>query len=688
MAKYLEPDRLTPEEAEKALMDAGLPIETTEAVGDGDTRLDVEVTSNRGDCLSQYGLAREIAAKTGRALRRSENPRVVIEETATSSLLSLENREPGVCPRFTARVIRGVRVGPSPAWLREALEAVGQRSINNVVDVTNYVNFELGQPCHAFDLGKLGGKKIVVRYAREREELTTLDGKKRVLRADELVVADGERAQGLAGVMGGQDSEVSSSTTEVVLEVATWDPATVRRAARRHGLRTDASYRYERIVDARTVDAAAERAAALLAEVSGGRVCAGVLVAGAALEPLREVRLRPSRCRAILGVAVEVGEMARILSALEIEARPSGRAGEELVCTIPAHRPDLEREIDLIEEVARIRGLDAIPMHDRVAVAVRSPQNSERAKREISSLLVGMGYYETVTFSFCRRSSAKMFMPAGLEVVEVDDERRKEEPALRPSVLTGLLECRARNANAHSAAAGSVRLFEVASVYAQRAGSRETVEHRNVGILMDVAMRGKSATTGELQVGVRALRASVEAVVRAAAGSGARLEFEPGAAHCAGLEAGAYAEVTLNGARLGYVALASRAALAEFGLEAPVAVAELNLETLIEGYPPRARVAGLPAFPSIERDVSFIVGEDVTWSRLSGAIGKMGVSRLEQWGFVGAYRGPQIGKGKKSVTVRLRFRDGERTLRHDEIDAPVETIVGKVKAELGAEVRG
>jgi len=687
MAKYLEPDRLTPEEAEKALMDAGLPIETTEEVGGGDTRLDVEVTSNRGDCLSQYGLAREIAAKMGRALRRPENPKVTIDEAEVGSLLSLENREPGVCPRFTARVIRGVRVGPSPAWLREALEAVGQRSINNVVDVTNYVNFELGQPCHAFDLKRLADRKIVVRWAREKEELTTLDGKKRVLKADELVVADGERAQGLAGVMGGGESEVSASTTEVVLEVATWDPATVRRAARRHGLRTDASYRYERIVDARTVDGAAERAAALLAEVSGGRVCSGVLVAGVALEALREVRLRPSRCRAILGVGVEVGEMARILSALEIEARPSGRAGEELVCTIPAHRPDLEREIDLVEEVARVRGLDAIPMHDRVAVAVRSPQNSERAKREISSLLVGMGYYETVTFSFCTRAAAKMFMPTGLEMVEVDDERRKEEPALRPSVLTGLMQCRASNANAQSAAAGSVRLFEVASVYAQRAGSRETVEHRNVGMLMDVAMRGRSATTGELQAGLRALKASVEAVVRASAGSGAVLEFEPVAAHCAGLEAGAYAAVTLNGSRLGYIALASRAALAQFGLEVPIVVAELDLERLIGGYPPRAKVTGLPAFPSIERDVSFIVGEDVTWSRLSGAIGKVGTSRLEHWGFVGTYRGPQIGKGKKSVTVRLRFRDGERTLRHEEIDAPVETIVGKVKAELGAEVR-
>lgn len=687
MSQYLSPDRISPEEAEKALMDAGLPIETIEPLADGDARLDVEVTSNRGDCLSQLGLAREIAAKIGRAWRRPENPRVDSDTASAASILGLENREPGVCPRFTARVIRGVKVGPSPAWLREALEAVGQRSINNVVDVTNYINFELGQPCHAFDLHKLSGAKIVVRYARDKEELTTLDGKKRVLKSDELVVADGERAQGLAGVMGGGDSEVSLSTTDVVLEVATWDPATVRRAARRHGLRTDASYRYERIVDARTVDTAAERAAALLAQVSGGRVCAGALVAGAALVPLTELRLRPSRCRAILGVQIETGEIFQIFKALEIEARPSGRAGEELVCTIPAHRPDLEREIDLIEEVARIRGLDAIPMHDRLPVAVRSPQNSERAKREVSSLLVGMGFYEAITFSFCTRAQAKLFMPAGLEVVEVDDDRRKEEPALRPSVLTGLLHCRARNANAQSAPAGSVRLFEIAAVYAQSAGTSNSVEHRNLALVMDIPVRGKSATTSELQAGVRALRASIESVVRAMAGASAELKFEPATPHTAGLEAGSYAAIYLKGERLGYFALASKAAMTLFGLDTPVAVAELNFATLIAGYPPKAKVAALPAFPSIERDVSFIVAEGVTWATVSGAIGKVPTPRLENWAFVGTYRGPQIGKGKKSVTLRLRFRDAERTLRHEEIDVPVEAIVGKVKAELGAEVR-
>ncbi len=233
--RLLAPATLTPEEAESVLMDVGFPIETREALPDGDTHLDVEITSNRGDCLSHVGLAREVAARTGRSLVL---PAATLPAGAGSvnDHLKVDNRAPEVCPLFTARVIRGVKIGPSPAWLVGALEAVGQRSINNVVDATNYVNFEYGQPSHAFDLNKLDGRSLVIRFAREGEKLTTLDGKARVLKADELVVADATRAQSLAGVIGGQDAEVTPATTDIVLEAAAFDPATVSRAMRRHGL--------------------------------------------------------------------------------------------------------------------------------------------------------------------------------------------------------------------------------------------------------------------------------------------------------------------------------------------------------------------------------------------------------------------------------------------------------------------
>ncbi|MEZ6244027.1 MAG: phenylalanine--tRNA ligase beta subunit-related protein [Phycisphaerales bacterium] len=282
--KYLAPGDVTADEADEALTHAGFPIETRETLASGDVRLDVEVTSNRGDVLCHVGCAREIAA-SGVASKPRQLMAPPIDRVPTqgkvSEALTLENREPGVCPLFTARVIRNVKVGPSPAWLIEALESVGQRSINNVVDVTNFITFELGNPCHVFDLKKLAGAKLVIRFANDGEALTTLDAKPRKLVKTDLVVADAQRPQSLAGVIGGADSEVDDSTTDVALEMATWDPVTIRTTARRLGIRTDAGHRFERGVDARTIEDAARRAAALICELTGGTLCDGELADGA-----------------------------------------------------------------------------------------------------------------------------------------------------------------------------------------------------------------------------------------------------------------------------------------------------------------------------------------------------------------------------------------------------------------------
>ena len=558
-------------------MAQGLPSETREAVATcvgSDVCLDVEVTSNRGDCLSHVGLARELAASPElRVALKHPAPDVDFDGTVTqggakdwraeehpgeifagrfekgddvSRVFALENTIPDLCPLFLVRVIRGIKVKESPAWLRGCLEAVGQRPINNIVDVTNFIAIELGNPCHVFDMAKMGGKKIVVRLAKEGEGLTTLDGKQRKLKADEVVVADGERAQGLAGVMGGADSEVSASTVDVVLEMATWDHVAVRRAARRHQLRTTASHRYERIVDPRTLETAANRAAALIALLGGGSICPGTLHAGKPSEALVTVRMRPQRCRAILGIELSSERMVQHLHAVGVKTGPLGRGGEELLCTIPAHRPDLTREIDLVEEVARIEGLDAVKVQDRMLVRVRAPQQSERARRELASVLTGLGFYETVTFSFTTPKHAKAFCPAGLESIVMDDARRGDEPALRPSVLTGLLACRMKNQHAGvaqppgvaSVGHGGVRLFEVASAYAQKAGKRDaadTVEHLNVGLLLDCPGR----SIDDLRAGVRHVRGAVEALVKALAGEVRKLQVEPAAPHAAAFAKGA-----------------------------------------------------------------------------------------------------------------------------------------------------
>ncbi len=691
----LEPGDLPAAEVEEALTNAGFPIDGREELPGGDVRLEVEITSNRGDCLSHVGLAREIAAVKARKLKMPAAPAARARGKIGESF-GLENKVPDVCPRFAAHVIRAVKVGPSPAWLTERLESVGQRPINNVVDVTNYLNFLFGQPSHVFDLAKLAGRKLVVRYASEGEALTTLDGKKRKLSRDELVVADGERAQSLAGVIGGADSEVTGATRDVVLEAATWDPVTVRRAARRHQVKTDASHRFERVVDPRTIDGPAKFAAALIAELSGGTLCEGMLDEGRRPEPPRVVEMRTERCRAIAGVEIGDATMALVLGALGIQG--AGAKVGLLRCTIPAWRPDLEREIDLIEEVARTHGLRHVPIHERVSVRVRHPQESEQARREIGVALAGLGFYEAVTFSFTSPAAAAPWLPPGMTALEVEDERRAHEPTLRPSVLTGLLVCRRANQDAQASVPGGLRLFEMAAVFGRmergqgsgpsgRGGLTGVVENRNLALLMDVPVEGKSASFEDRQRGVRLLRGAAEAVVRAAAGAEADLKIEPAEPHCAAMAKGGYARVSLSGRPLGYFGLIADEVVRSLGIESPLAGGELNLDMLLAAYPPKAGVTDLPRFPSIERDLSLIVGEDVTWERVRTVVEGTSVERLEAVDFVGCYRGKQTGAGKKSVTLRMRFRDPARTLRHEEVDPQVEAVVGAAERELGAELR-
>lgn len=696
--EYLEPANVTADSAEETLTFVGFPIETAEELPNGDVRLDVEVTSNRGDCLSHVGLAREIAAATGRRLRLPH----AAEPTPTGGAdaaagVAIDNRVTDVCRLFTAQIIRGVKVGPSPKWLVDALEAVGQRSINNVVDVTNYVAFEYGQPTHVFDLKKLATEgsgdrvraKVIVRYANKGEKLVMLDGRTITLVGDEVVVADtagGGRAVSLAGIMGGKDTEVTGETTDVLLEAATWDPVTVRRAARRFAIRTDASYRFERIVDPRTIERAAQRAAGLIVKLGGGTLAPGMVRAGVEPKPLSSVRLRPSRVKAILGQDVAPGEIARVLGALEILCSPHGE--DAMICTIPAHRPDVDREIDLIEEVARIRGLDKLPVHDKVGVRVKPPQNSEIAARELGGVLNGLGFYEAITFTFVSEKDAAAFLPSGMETLRVCDERRKADPVLRPSALPSLLACRRRNqdANVEGDGEGGVRLFEFSAVFAQQGGKE--VERRNLALAADACFPAGAKSAEQKQNAVRLVRGAIEAAARALGGAQTKIEFEPAAQSPMGAyEPGTCAGVVINGKRAGVIGLLSAAVQKQHDLSRPMAIAEVGLDELVALYPPKSLVHALPEFPAIERDLSLVVAEQTAWASIERLVSGLKLPLLEASSFVGTFRGQQVGAGKKSVTLRLRFRDDKRTLRHEEVDPQVATVVEKAKAELGAELR-
>ena len=701
--QYLS-EPVSADEADELLTKAGLPIEERRTTDAGDTVLDVEVTSNRPDCLSHVGCAREIAAMSGPAHgggRELIHPAAGSPEPAAGppigELLSLENHAPEGCPLFTARVLSGCNIGPSPAWLAERLEAIGQRPINNAVDVTNFITHELGNPCHVFDLDRIAGGALIVRDARAGETLRTLDERDRTLEPGDLVVADAERPTSLAGIIGGAGSEVSAGTTRVVLEMATWDPIRVRTTARRLHIATDAAYRFQRGIDPRTIDPAAARAAELIAELTGGAIARGVLAAGASPPEPRRVTLRPSRVRALMGLDVPAGDQIRLLRDLGIEVEQIG--DDELRCTVPPWRSrDLTREVDLVEEVARAVGFDRIGVGETIAVRVAPPQPRRAALTEIGRIMTGLGFDETVTFSFTTPARAGLMLAGDLRPVSVDDERRGDEPTLRPSVLAGLLACRKQNQDARATAAGEVRLFEVASAFAQHPDG-DSAERPTLAALLDApapAGGGKRSRI-DTQAAVRAARATAESLVRACWGPGACLVTEPCAPDrgkpaelwrpdaCARVRVGVLGEDEPT--VLGTLGLISDEAMAAFDLDHPVAALELELDELVRAYPPAASAAPLPAQPPIERDLSLIVHEPTAWAEIVELIGGLGLDRLVRVEFVGVFRGAQIGAGKKSVTLRLVFRDPDRTLRHEEVDPQIERVGEAARERLGAERR-
>tara|TARA_R110000868_G_scaffold119469_1_gene316614 strand:- start:329073 stop:331175 length:2103 start_codon:yes stop_codon:yes gene_type:complete len=690
--QYLSPSDLTPEEADHILTEAGMPIEEHKPSNDGDVVLDVEVTSNRGDCLGHIGIAREIAAA-----RYTENRRTLkMPELAKMSFgpaigdeLKLTNSVPDVCPLFTARLIRNVKIGPSPKWLIQAIESLGQRSINNVVDITNFITLELGNPCHVFDYDKLAGHELQVRYAKAGEEVNTLYAGKHKLKLTDLVVADANGPQSLAGIIGGHDSQVDEGTTTVVFEMATWDKVTIRNTGRRLNIRTDAAFRFERGIDARTIDYAAQRAAQLICEVSGGQLAEGVLSQGSPLPEETIIELRPSRCDVILGVHSEPTEIADLLNGLSIRTEIKG---DVLHCAIPPHRShDLLREIDLIEEVARARSLGVIPASKTISVQIREPQQSERAVRAIGACLTGLGFYETITYSFTSPPKGKMFLRDGQENVAVDDDRRKAEPTLRPSVLLGLMYSRKANQDARADMPGGVRLFEISSCFAQKSGTRDSVERQQLAMLADVPFAGKAAKHEEIQHSVRVMRGSIESMLSLTFGGDVRIIFTPALPVHKGYSPSAHALISaeVNGTtyELGSVGVLSDQAMKIEGLTGVYVAAELWIEALIAPFPPISRASLLPAYPGINRDLSLIVAESTPWSSIETLARSQSLAKCVGYEMVSVYRGKQLGEGKKSVTLRLHFRDDERTLRHEEVDPQMDQLAGAAKSTLGAEIR-
>ena len=663
---YLDRPATAPEQA-NLLTAAGFPLEDTEVVGD-DTRQDFEMTSNRGDCTCHVGLAREVAAASGRELVLP----VADLPDATGPTIDpdgslLHNQATDACPWYTARIIRGVTIKPSPDHIRVRLEARGDVPRNNVVDATNFVLFELGQPTHAFDLDKLAGGRIEIRMARKGERFLPLgeDAVEVELDGTELVIADAEKPVALAGVKGGADAAVTEHTTNLLVEAATFDPVQVRHTSRLHNIASDSSFRFERGVSPLQVDAAAERLCGLIMSAAGGTMDAGVATAGGDLPDLLEVAMRPDRCRALLGLDITTETMIDALGRLGFAPMPKD---DTLHCTVPCHRGDIHREVDLIEEVMRMHGFDDVPVRQRIEVKPVTEPMATRRRRQLADTLVSEGFLETVTHSLAAADRSRELLD-GTDPLQLDEARAMAEDALRPSILTSLLKVRKHNADRGSAA--GMRLFEMGSVFNPASDPQEQLE---LCLLVD-----------EGEDGIRPLRTAVDDVAGVLGGVDAEVRVDAGGGPGWMQPTGT---ISLAGETLGWMGRVDASIAAAAGIDdVSLLAAVLRPAAWLHADEADISVAPPPAFPTIERDVSAIVEESVSWTALTDAIIALNLPMHEATRFVTVYRGKGIADGHKSVTLRMVFRAADRTLTRDEVEDPVASAIDALQNGLGAEVR-
>jgi len=652
-----------PKELQRRLTDAGLNVEGMAAQG-GDTVLDIDVTSNRPDCMNHVGLAREVSVLYGRPLRWPPvQPMEGAERALDVARIEVEDVEG--CPRFAGRVVRGVRVGPSPEWLRRRLESIGLRSINNVVDVTNFVLWELGQPLHAYDLAKLAGSVLVARRARAGERLVTLDGQERRLDSEVLVIADAEQPVGLAGVMGGLESEVTEATRDVFIEGAHFDRRTVRLAGKRFGLHTDAKHRFERGSDPGICAEAVSRAAVLMAEVAGGTVLHGVIdVRDETRDWTRRGRLDLAKLDAFAGAEIDSADAERWLAGLGFGVERSGGNGVWNV-TVPSWRyfdfqprPEPPHEVypqDLYEEVLRIHGLDRIPAALPAIPGADAPRPENQVRRErMRRQLAASGYSEAIHFAFLdpARDAAFPSLRPEAKAIRLANPLSEQYSVLRRSLAPNLVEAARFNQRRGLAA---VRLFEIANVFFDNPGGGLPDQPEHVGLVCG----GKLGNPWERDVDLDFfdLKGTVEALADV---FGVRLTARP--ADLPGLLAGHAAELVRDGHVVGWLGRIEE----EEGY--PLYAAELAAEALAGGE--ISLQVDLPSrFPGISADFTLTHAVETLWTEIDAGIAGLKPPELVAWRLKVRYRGPGVPEGAVNTTISFEYNARERSLTQEEVNA-------------------
>ena len=661
-----------PDELAERLALAGLNHEGTHHEGD-DAVLDLEITSNRGDLLGHVGVAREVAVLLGGELRMPKLAQTQQKLGHESGGLRVENAMPAGCPRYAARLVRGVKVGPSPDWLIRRLAAVRIPSINNVVDVTNYVLMECGKPTHAFDAAKIRGGKIAVRPGRAGEKMLAIDHREYSLDADTVTIADAQGAIAIGGIMGGLESEVTEATRDVILESALFTPLAIRRTARRLKLASAASYRFERRVDPRSVDWALQRCVDLITELAGGTADPVTLQTNPFEYETQKVTLRSSKITRVLGIEVPWTRTREILTKLGCEVSGDSAANTESgpTCEVvpPSFRSDLTREVDLIEEVARIHGYDKIPEDAVVPTAVSAKRPADAMLERLRGVLLAAGYFEVVTPSCVRDNQA-----GWLDVWGAGEPLRTITPmlegasTLRRSVLPSLIGVRLNNQALHS---DRVSLFEVAAVYL--AGEGRIDEREVVSLASDDFYP--------------AVKGVIEELVEACCGS--EMAFQWGAWQADGIEPGTGLQCLAGDQVLGCLGLVSAKLQGKLKLLRPLTVAELDFQTLMAHWRPLPRLTPINPHPPIERDLNFILPESSLWAELSAVIAGIQEPLLQNIRYKETYRdASRDGEGRKRVLLSVLLQGQGQTLTAEQADSAVQRIVSAIESKSGGKLVG
>ncbi len=667
-----------------------------DALGLKDVIFELSVTPNRPDVLSHFGLARELAA-----LLRLQLPRVTgrIREShvESSSLVSVEVKNEARCPQYMARVIGGVRVGPSPAWVRRRLRAVGLRSISNVVDATNLALLELGHPLHAFDLEKLGGARIVVRSAAPGERITLIDGQDLALFEDDLVIADDRRAVALAGVMGGGTSEVSASTTEVLLESAYFEPRGVRRTSKRHGLHTEASHRFERGVDPGMVKTALDRCARLIVELSGGRVAKGHFSQGEGVRAPAPIAIRPKRASRVLGRTVERKEVRDALKALGLSPvrKTSGGSGRgrgaktepgSMLFRVPSWRVDLLREEDLIEEVGRLSGYDTIlPCMPPTSTAVWTEGPAPDRARLLRNLLVGQGFQECISLAFHGEADATSFGLDPARGVRLANPLGEERRLLRMSMFPALLKAVQLNQD-QLPSRTDLRFFELGKIFSWAVPAQKMPVETE---MLALVMRGRRQPGGWAADGSLLDMFDLKGVLESLS---AGVHLDPvkwQGEEASWLHPRARGALMHQGRAVGVFGEAHPDLLERFQIEGPpVFMASLDVCALTACVGTRPRFSALPRLPPAQRDLSFVLSRDVSAFEVMRVVREAGEPTfLEDAELFDVYEGEGIEASDRSLAVALTFRAKDRTLTDAEVEQAEQAIVSALAAQVGAKIR-